>query len=143
MGYADANSKKIDMAFKKSVSNVNESIRRGMEGLLDDGAAFCLLNHDATHQRHLKTGDSYGWILIHDGTEINRKVISLGVEATSNANAALDKVRSGCPSTGWVGIVLAGMLPENYFSIKYEAFVMRGTIGDLKHQNFNKYFKPL
>ena len=131
MGYYEQNKKTIDDAFAQALLGMDARIKSGMEELLTMGVTFCLANHDTLHTRHKSTKEGYGWILLHDG---------MGV--TSNANAALSRVASKATS-GWVGYVLAGLEPANYFNVMYEFIPMREAIRDMKHLDFENIFKPV
>lgn len=77
-------------------------------------------------------GDSYGWLLMHDGRPVCYEITAggdLAVEAQSNAHAALMAVSREAKQTGWVGIVLAGMHKdtEPYFEVDYEEDILRNT----------------
>ena len=141
MGYYEQNKKTIDDAFAKALLGMDARIKSGMEELLTMGVTFCLANHDTLHTRHKSTKEGYGWILLHDGMEVSRWVAD-GMGVTSNANAALSRVASKATS-GWVGFVLAGLEPANYFNVMYEFIPMREAIRDMKHLDFENIFKPV
>jgi len=143
MGQIDSNNRKIDDAFATAKRRMNESIRIGFTELLEAGVNYCLEAHDPFHQRHLETGDSYGWVLLYNGSEVSRSIYAKGREAKGNASKALDAVKGSCPSHGWVGVVLAGMEPVNYFAVKHEFVFMRSGIQDLKAEDFDRIFKPM
>lgn len=142
MGYVEQNNKAIEDAVAKALLNVNDSIRRGMEELLDMGVRFCLANHDQVHSRHKHQKEGYGWILMHDGQEVSRWVMQ-GMGESGNAGEALDRVKSRS-TQGWVGIVLAGLEPATYFNVMYEFIPMREAIRDIRHYgDFANIFKPM
>lgn len=143
MGYRQDNSRKILAAFTESRRRMDESVALGFKELLEAGVRYCLEEHNATHQRHLETGDSYGWMLLYNGSEIDRQIYAKGAKAEGNASRCLDNVKSACPSTGWCGVVLAGVEPANYFNVRYEFIPMRNGIRDLKAEDFDRYFTPL
>lgn len=137
------NEQAIRRAFKKALGNCNKVIDKGLIDLLEFGVQQCLKNHDIRHQMHLKTGDSYGWMLLHNGAEVRRKLFAEGAEAEGNANSSLDSVKARLPQVGWAGVVLAGVNPPKYFNVLYEFLPMRQAVKDLKAEDFNKYFKPV
>lgn len=143
MGYKEDNAKKIADAFARATVNIDATIKNAMIGLLDWGVTLCLQEHDTVHQKHLEVGDSYGWLLLHNGVEIQRELYYEDPSAEGNANEALDRAKGRSSTSGWVGIVLAGLKPETYFNVLYEFIPMRAAIRDLKHEDFSKYFKPM
>lgn len=143
MGYRESNRKAIENAFTVSRTRMNENITAGFVELLNAGVAYCLSEHDVQHQRHLETGDSYGWVLLYNGSEVGRRIYAEGRTAEGNAGRALDKVKSSCPATGWVGVVLAGVEPATYFNVKYEFIPMRAGISDLKAEDFDAIFTKM
>ena len=46
------------------------------------------------------------------------------------------------PSKGWVGVVMAGLEPANYFSVRYEMGMLDFAI-QMTKQNFFQYFKKI
>ena len=143
MSYESTNSRKIIEGFATAQRLMNEAIVVGFTELLEAGVRYCLEEHDAMHQRHLETGDSYGWVLLYNGSEISRSIYAKGMKAEGNASRALDTVKSKCPSEGWAGVVLAGVEPATYFNVRYEFIPMRAGIKDLKAEDFDRIFKPM
>lgn len=148
MGYKEDNARKIEDAFARFRANAEAEFRNGLEAVLDAGVKLCLDHHhdiDAEHPkphlRHVEQG-GYGWILIHDGVEVNRKVYGENAKLVSKANAHLSNVVERA-KTGWVGVVLASLEPVKYFNVLYEFIPMRAAIRDLKTEDFNRYFKPM
>lgn len=143
--YVKANDKKITALFKQAVKGVDKSCCDGMEKLLDAGVAYCLGAHDLKHHRHLEMGDSYGWLLLKDGREKRRRLFVEGGEARGNADRALDEVKGKITSgtSGYTGIVLAGMQPIHYFLVKFEFYAMRQGMNELTREDFQTYFQPI
>lgn len=140
----ESNNQAIQRAFRKALANIDKVEQDGMIRLLEWGVEECFKAHkDYGYQRHLEMGDSYGWMLLHNGVEVRRKLFAEGAEAEGNANTSLDYVKAKLPQNGWVGVVLAGMNPPTYFSVAYEFKVMRTAIRDLKSQQFSNFFKPI
>ena len=134
------NSKTIDRAFSKFINAKNEIIERGMYELLEDAVKVALDLHDEEHPKHLEIGDTYGWLLMHNGFIKEAVVVSLPL----NEGEALEKLRdeaSQITELGWVGIVMAGMKP-NYFSLRFEEEVLDETI-QITKDNFFDYFKAI
>lgn len=134
------NARKIASAFERFRSASELTMLTGMKAVLDAGVDYCLLEHDDSHPRH-KEGDGYGWILLHNGVEVERKLYGTDAELRGNANDSLNYVLSKSPGQGWVGIVLASVKPATYFRIVDEFAMMRGAIRTLKSDDFSKYFK--
>lgn len=134
------NSKTIENAFRRLVNSEEEIIMSGMYGLLEDAVKVALDLHDEEHHKHLEIGDTYGWLLMHNGSVKEAVVVSL----PQNEGEALDKLREEAAfvtETGWVGIVMAGMKP-GYFSIRFEREVLAETI-EITKDNFFDYFKAI
>lgn len=147
MGYLEQNKKTIEDAFAKALAGMDLTIQRGMESLLDLGVDYCLKHHHDVNEEHKKPHleheeGGYGWILLHKGTEVSRKLYGTNAEKKSEADAKLSLVASG-QNKGWVGIVLASLEPVKYYNVLYEFVPMRAGIRDLKAKDFNKYFKPM
>lgn len=135
------NVKTIERAIKLFQKEAEKVFIAGFESLLRDAVKICLDMHDRRMHMHTEIGDSYGWIMFHDKKEIKREVNAGTAEATGNANASLSAVN--ITDDGWVGVVMAGMDPPQYFAINYEFWVMRRAINKLSSRNFSKYFKKI
>ena len=152
MGYKEDNAKKIEDAFSRFRANADAEFRNGLEAVLDAGVEYCLQEHyenppyeemrSVWQPRHVEEG-GYGWILLHNGMEVNRKLWGNNPAFVNEANEQLNVVKSKVSNTGWVGIVLASLRETHYFNVMYEFIPMRAAIRDLKTEDFNKYFKPL
>jgi len=152
MGYKEDNARIIDEAFAKFQANAEASFRSGLEAVLDKGVEFCLEHHKDTdpehptpHLHHVEEG-GYGWILIHNGAEVNRKLFGDNPAFVNEANEQLNNVRSKAPNTGWVGIVMASLRESFYFDVLYEFIPMRAAIRDLKSGkdlDYDAIFKPM
>ena len=119
----------------------DEVIRNGMYALLEDAVQIALDMHDANHQAHIEIGDTYGWALIHNG---NIEEISV-VSTPQNEGRATEQLRKKARwinKRGWVGIVMAGLEPANYFSVTYESNLLYYTFLDIR-QNFFQYFTAI
>lgn len=139
------NQKKIDALFKKSLDGINHSCVDAMVDLLEKGVKYCLGAHDQKHHRHLEMGDSYGWVLLKDGRELKRKLYAEGAEAQGNASTALNEVSksNAVRTSGYTGIVLAGMHPITYFNVRFEFYAMRQGMKELSAEDFQTIFKPV
>ena len=136
-----ANQQIIQKAFARLKSTKDEVIRAGMYGLLEDAVQIALDAHDEKHQSHIELGDTYGWMLVH-----NHKIEEIAVVATAdNRGQATKQLRAklkDLPSKGWVGVVMAGLEPANYFSVRYEMGMLDFAI-QMTEQNFFQYFKKI
>jgi hypothetical protein len=72
------NEKVIAKAFERLAASKESSLRKGMYQLLDDAMNTALELHDETHQSHIELGDTYGWMLVINGTIDKIKVKSEG-----------------------------------------------------------------
>lgn len=141
MGYLEDNANKIASAFERFRSASELTMLTGMKAVLDAGVEYCLQEHDNRHRHHADEGDGYGWILLHNGNELERKLWGTNSDLRNNASEALTYVKSKASSEGYVGIVLATVKPVTYFNALYEFIPMRAGIRDLKSDDFTRYFK--
>lgn len=137
------NNRRITKAFTLVKTDIKASIENAMRQMLNLGVDYCLNAHDASHQNHLQMGDSYAWMLIHNGRKVDSKIYAQGATPQGNATKALAKVRRSLPRKGWVGIVLAGVEPITYFSLRYEYIAMNSGMFTLSSQNFDKFFNKV
>lgn len=135
------NSQTIGNAFARLRKNEEEIIRRGMYGLLEDAVQIALDAHDEKHQAHIEIGDTYGWVLIHNG-----KIEELAVVSTpqneGRATEQLQNIARKVGSTGWIGVVMAGLEPANYFSTIYEMGMLDYSL-QMTRDNFFEYFQAI
>lgn len=136
-----ANQQVIKNAFARLRLTKDEVIRAGMYGLLEDAVQIALDAHDERHQSHIELGDTYGWMLVH-----NHKIEEVAVVSTAdNRGRATKQLRAklkDLPSKGWVGVVMAGLEPANYFSVTYEMGMLDFAV-QMTEQNFFQYFKAI
>lgn len=136
------NKQTIRNAFARLRADKDEAIRAGMYGLLEDAVQHALDAHDDRHRSHIEMGDTYGWMLLHNG-----KVEEIMVESTSEnkgkATMQLQRLaRRKFFSRGWVGVVMAGLEPASYFSVTYEMGMLDFSV-QMTRQNFLQYFKRI
>lgn len=136
-----ANQQVIKNAFARLKLTKDEVIRAGMYGLLEDAVQIALAAHDERHQSHIELGDTYGWMLVH-----NHRIEEIAVVSTAdNRGRATKQLRAklkDLPSKGWVGVVMAGLEPANYFSVTYEMGMLDFAV-QMTEQNFFQYFKAI
>lgn len=152
MGYKEDNARKIEDAFARFRANAEAEFRNGLEAVLDAGVEFCLQEHYENppfeelrapwNPHHVEDG-GYGWILIHNGVEVSRKLWGDNPVFVNEANDQLNTIKGKASSEGWVGIIMASLREERYFNVMYEFIPMRAAIRDLKTEDFNRYFKPM
>lgn len=135
------NSQTIGNAFARLRRMEEEVIRRGMYALLEDAVQIALELHDENHQAHIEIGDTYGWVLIHNGNIEELAVVSTP-QNEGRATEQLRKKARWINKKGWVGIVMAGLEPANYFSVTYESNLLYYTLQDIR-QNFFQYFTAI
>lgn len=136
-----SNDRTILQAFARLSQNKDEIIRAGMYGILEDAVQTALEAHNDMHQMHIEIGDTYGWMLVHNG-RIEEIVVEANSDNRGNASRQLREQLGKLPKKGWVGVVMAGMQPASYFSIRYEL----GTLEYAKNitlVNFFQYFKQI
>lgn len=143
MSLKQDNSKKITKAFAELKKQAQKSFLDGMKAVLTKGVEYCLNEHDASHQRHLETGDSYGWMLFYNGKYKAKKIWAKGKPAMSNATALLQEAGKRITGVGYEGLILAGMMPDGYYIQMLEFKFMREGMTDLKNEDFDKYFKKI
>ena len=135
------NSDVIKNAFKAFKDNKDEIIRAGMYGLLEDAVQMALDAHDDKHKSHIEIGDTYGWMLVHNG-----KIEEIAVVATDKnegkATQMLKAKKKDLPKKGWIGVVMAGMEPASFFSVIYEMGMLDYSL-QMTEQNFFQYFNEI
>lgn len=136
-----ANAQIIKNAFARFTANKDEIIRSGMYELLEDAVQYALAIHDERHQAHIEIGDTYGWMLVH-----NHRIQEIAVVATAdNRGKATKKLRSKLaklPAKGWIGVVMAGLEPADYFIVTYEVSIINKT-ANMTKQRFLQYFTEI
>ena len=136
-----ANQIVIKNAFARLKAEKDEVISAGMYALLEDAVKIALDAHDDRHRSHIEIGDTYGWMLVH-----NHRIQEIAVTSTAdNRGEATKKLRAklrDLPTKGWVGVVMAGLEPANYFSITYEMGMLDASL-QITAQNFFEYFEAI
>ena len=140
MSLKSENDKRIKKAFARLRRSEQDLIPAALERFLTEAVKLALEFHDAEHQHHLEKGENYGWLIVHDGQEVKRYVKAEGSGPMGRANAALDQVLKEITDMGWVGVVMAGMHPKNYYTVDYELDILNDVMA-LTPELFDKYFK--
>lgn len=133
------NERVITDAFARLRRGERELVPAALGRMLADAVDYALQFHDSEHRSHIELGDNYAWMIVHDGKEVGRWVKAASAEY-GGANGMLDGMLASLPSTGWVGVVMAGMKPDHYYELDYEMDVMRDVIS-LTPDLFDRYFK--
>jgi hypothetical protein len=136
-----ANDDVIRKAFARMTATKDEVIRGAMYNLLESAVQIALEAHDEKHSAHIELGDTYGWMLVH-----NHRIEEIAVVATSNnegqATKQLQEILRSLPPKGWVGVVMAGLEPADYFSVRYELGILDYSF-QITRQNFFEYFTKI
>lgn len=137
MGNFEKNNNTISSAFARMFADKSASIENALTTILEAGVSIALDLHDTFHQNHIENGDSYGYAIWHDG-ELSKVKIWSETESANSVRSALTSF--GAPSsTGWCGIVMAGMNPAEYYKFDYEIDILNTTVSQIE-QDFGKYF---
>lgn len=139
IGYEKQNEKVIKAAFARFAKSKDMSIRMGMYRLLERAVKAALEFHDEDHQSHIELGDTYGWMLVVNG-RIDKIEVNAEAEKVGKASQMLRTYEGKVPNEGYVGVVMAGMQPANFFTINYEKRILESTIQITKY-NFNQFFR--
>jgi hypothetical protein len=139
--YERQNEKVIKAAFARLVKSKDMSIRMGMYRLLERAVKATLEFHDEDHQSHIEMGDTYGWMLVVNG-RIDKIEVNAEAEKVGQASQMLRTYEGKVPNVGYVGVVMAGMQPANFFTINYEKRILESTIQITKY-NFNQFFRKI
>ena len=135
------NNSVIEAAFARLAAAEERSVREGLRRTLEEAVRYALDIHDERHQRHLASGDTYGWLIVHDGAAVQMEVRSAG-EAIGDVTARLLRMEGRVRRTGWVGVVMAGMNPPSFFALDYEMDVMNDTVA-MTARTFAENFKSV
>lgn len=138
---ATDNNSVIEAAFARLAATEERSVREGLRRTLEEAVQYALDIHDERHQRHLASGDTYGWLIVHDGAAVQMEVTSSG-EAIGDVTARLLRMEGRVRRTGWVGVVMAGMNPPSFFALDYEMDVMHDTVA-MTARTFADNFKAI
>ena len=118
-GYTRKNNKTIRTAFERLAKSKHERMIEGLRGILDDAVLFIFEQHLIDgHENHRKTGDSYGWAIGYNGQIVDIKITNEGEEIGMSVQEELNVMIED--TTGYTGIIMAGMVPERWFVWEYE-----------------------
>lgn len=134
------NSETIKRAFARLAASEETVVKDGMRNMIKRAVEVALEMHDDKHRQHIEVGDTYGWILVHDGTVVDMEVTSTDRNEGKTAEMLKEKA-ARLPSEGWAGVVMAGLTP-GYYMVVYEKNILMDTVQVTK-DNFGQYFKKI
>jgi hypothetical protein len=149
MSYASQNKRTINAAFKRFGILTEAIIENGMKRIMNEAMMIALATHDADHWFHKSTGNSYGWLVLHDGKHVAHKV-NEGLHGEGDAYTELMGAARDVPQVGWVGILLASMgeVHDNakgklyFFHLDYEMAVLNNAREDVE-KLFTRNFRTM
>lgn len=131
----------INAAFERLRKRMEEKAEVTMVDVLKKAVDYALESHDDEHRNHLLVGDTYGWALVHNNAIIKSEVRT-GKNNEGNVKASLAEMAASLGKKGYVGIVMAGMNPTNYFAVDYEMDILEDA-ADFTRETFKQQFKQL
>ena len=140
--YLKKNDAVIEKRFNSLLVKSDKTIEVGLRKLLQAAVDFALESHDSVHQLHLKYGDTYGWMIVHNGSIVDIAVIEGEKMRHGDTARQLEAMATSVSNSGWVGVLMAGMNHPNYYAVDYENDILNSTIR-MTPVFFKKYFKPL
>jgi hypothetical protein len=141
------NAKTIENAFRRLATTEALVVVNGLKAILDAAVVYALRVHEERYlHNHLETGDSYGWALGRQGQCIAIKVTQWDDLPTTDASITKTLTRMAEDlSTGkdkYIGIVMAGMKPDNFYNAEFEEEVLDDTI-NMVAGDFDRYFHKI
>ena len=140
--YEQRNAATIERSFDMFSKRKEKYVEDGLRKLLQSAIEFALESHDSGHQLHLQYGDTYGWMIVHNGEVVDIAVTEGEKMRHGDTARQLEAMADSFSGRGWVGVVMAGMNHPNYYAVDYENDIMNSTIR-MTPVLFTKYFKPL
>lgn len=130
----------------------NLGIRSMMKKTLNKAMAYALSEHEANHVNHLIYGNTYGWMIVHDGV-VEELVVNSGKKGNGKADGQLLHVASLVPDKGWYGVLLASMnehenahdamkAHSQYYVVSYERAILLDTV-NMTSTEFDSLFVKL
>ena len=117
--YIRKNNKTIKNAFKWLATSKHERMIEGLKGILNEAIILIFEQHEVDgHENHLETGDTYGWALGYNGQILDIEINSSGPSLDYSIQEELNVMIAD--TTGYTGIIMAGMSPAHWFVWKYE-----------------------
>lgn len=131
MDFQKQNSNTIHNAFRGMFSRLNTNIEAVMKPVLHAAVLDALAAHEShdwgtyrngkpKHPMHTILGDTYGWLLVHNGVEVDREIFYNQRNDAGRADLAISNILHELPKDGWIGVVVASMEPARYYSVKLE-----------------------
>lgn len=114
------NSQVIEKAIRRLSQTKHTTMIEGLKGLLDDAVSFIFEQHEVDGRRsHLETGDTYGWAVGYNSQLLDMK-ITQGPNPSESFSVEDFLKQMMAQTTGYVGVIMAGMDPEHWFKLPYE-----------------------
>ena len=134
----------VSDSLKRLVKNNDVVIENALVQMMDNAVLYALRSHDENHRMHIEMGDSYGWVILHDGNAVKHKVTEGKGQPAGNAYASMMRIARDVAGPGWIGIVVAGMNSSRpmYFAVDYEMGILYETIDHTEQTGLNR-FKPI
>lgn len=137
----------ISKAFNGLKHNEHQLMISALKGILDAAVVFALQRHEEMYlHNHLETGDSYGWALGYQGECIAIKVTTWEDLPTTNLGITQTLTDLVCSLSSskdkYVGVVMAGMEPTEYYNLMMEEMVLADT-KDFVASDFDRYFQKI
>lgn len=134
------NNRVVEKAISRLSRSKHNRLIEGLKGLLEDAVFFILEQHEVDGRRaHLETGDTYGWAVGHNGQLVDMKIT---VGPNPSTSFSVEDALQGMirHTTGYVGIIMAGMDPEKWFILDYEIAYQEIT-KDMIAAEFYRFFQ--
>ena len=133
------NNKTIKKAFAGLQHNKHNHLVAGLKGLLQDAVMLIYEQHRIDgHLNHLEYGDTYGWALYYNGQLIEKKI---NTGSRISDFSVSDELESRiAASKGYVGVVMAGMVPGVFFWTEHEEKYLELT-ADIIATEYLRFFQ--
>ena len=141
------NEKTIENAFRRFAESEYRALIGGMKALLDAAVVYALRRHEERYlHSHLVTGDSYGWAIGRQGQCVAIKVTAWD-DLPTTAEGIEKKLRAMVENQSsnknrYIGVVMAGMKPAEYYNIEFEEEILDETI-IMVSSDFDRYFHEI
>lgn len=139
------NNQTIEKAFNGFKHNERQFLISGMKGLLQEAVVFALQRHrELGLPAHQEVGDAYGWAIGYQGKclAVNITVGPLYSDISVRELLESAVVRHSLTKNKYVGIVMAGMDPPQFYKIEHEEEILHDTM-DWVAGDFDKYFQKI
>jgi hypothetical protein len=135
----ERNNKIIMKAFNGLRNNKHQHLVSGLKGILNDAVLFIYEQHRVDgHENHIEYGDTYGWALYYKGQMLEKK-INVGPQI-SDMSVSEELESRIAASTGYVGIIMAGMDPRTFFFENHETKYLENAMAMIAAE-FPRFFQ--